>query len=85
VLVGADGFNVIVKDDQKPIVKRGETLEYARLGEALKAVKQAHPDVTDLQILSEDGIIFDTLVKTMDVAMSAGFPALSLLDARGGP
>jgi hypothetical protein len=28
--------------------------------------------------------VFDTLVKTMDAAMSAGFPALSLLDARGG-
>lgn len=82
VLVGADGFNLIVKDDQKPIPKRGETLDFARLAEELAAVKQAHPDVTDLQILSEDGIIFDTLVKTMDVAMSAGFPALSLLDAR---
>jgi biopolymer transport protein TolR len=84
VLVGPNGFNLIVKDDQTPIAKRGDALDYARLAEKLKAVKQAHPDVSDLQILSEDGIIFDTLVKTMDVAMAAGFPALSLLDARGG-
>jgi biopolymer transport protein TolR len=82
VLVSADSFNLIVKDDQKPIPRRGETLDFARLAEELEAVKRARPDVTDLQILSEDGIIFDTLVKTMDVAMSAGFPGLSLLDAR---
>ena len=84
VLVSADSFNLIVKDDQKPIPKRGGALDYARLVDELKAVKQAHPDSTDLQILSEDGIVFDTLVRTMDAAMSAGFPELSLLDATPG-
>jgi biopolymer transport protein TolR len=82
VLVSADSFNLIVKDDQKPIPKRGGALDYARLVDELKAVKEAHPDSTDVQILSEDGIVFDTLVHTMDAAMSAGFPELSLLDAR---
>lgn len=47
----------------------------------LKALKTTHPDKSDLQVLSEDPIKFDTLVQTMDVAMAAGFPALSLLDA----
>jgi biopolymer transport protein ExbD len=84
VLVGADSFNLVVKDDQKPIPKRGGAYDYARLVEELKGIKQAHPDKDDLQILSEDGIVFDTLVKTMDAAMSAGFPAISLLDARTG-
>ena len=32
-------------------------------------------------MLSEDAIKFDVLVKTMDAAMAAGFPDLSLLDA----
>jgi biopolymer transport protein ExbD len=81
VLVGGDGFNLIVKDDQKPIPKRAGALDYARLVDELKAVKAAHPDTSDAQILSEDGIVFDVLVQTMDAAMSAGFPALSLLDA----
>ena len=84
VLVSADSFNLIVQDDQKPIPKRGGALDYARLIDELKTVKQAHPDSTDLQILSEDGIVFDTLVRTMDAAMSAGFPELSLLDATPG-
>jgi biopolymer transport protein ExbD len=84
VLVSADNFNVVVNDDQKPIPKRGAAYDYARLVDELKAVKRAHPDKDDLQVLSEDGIVFDTLVKTMDAAMAAGFPSLSLLDARGG-
>jgi biopolymer transport protein TolR len=35
-------------------------------------------------LISADPIVFDTLVKTMDAVMSAGFPAVSLLDAASG-
>jgi biopolymer transport protein TolR len=84
VVVHADGFNLIVKDDQKPIPKRGTDLDYSRLVDELKEMKKAYPDKTDVQILSEDGVVFDTLVKTMDAAMTAGFPELALLDAGGG-
>jgi len=37
-----------------------------------------------VQIISEDAIRFDTLVETMDAVVTAGFPALSLLDATPG-
>ena len=88
VAVNADGFNLIVKDEQKPIPLReegsGRALDYARLEDELKAVKQLFPDKTDIQVISEDPIQFDTLVKTMDAAMNAGFPAVSLLDAAPG-
>jgi biopolymer transport protein ExbD len=84
VLVSAESFNLIVNDDQKPIPKRGDAYDYARLADELKAVKGSHPDKDDVQILSEDGIKFETLVATMDAAMAAGFPALSLLDAAAG-
>ena len=75
-----DGFNLIVGNDQKPIARRGGDLDYARLLDELKAVKRAHPDSSDAQILSADGILFDKIVRTMDTAMAAGFPDLSLLD-----
>ena len=84
VLVSAESFNLIVNDDQKPIPKRGAAYDYAKLVDELKVVKDTHPDNDALQILSEDGIAFEILVKTMDAAMSAGFPDLSLLDAAGG-
>ena len=47
----------------------------------MKKLKASHPDKTNLQVLSEDSIKFEILVKTMDAAMSSGFPDLSLLDA----
>ncbi len=79
VAVHSDGFNLIVKEEQKPI-----PLDYARLEDALKVVKRLFPDKTDLQVISEDPIHFETLVKTMDAVMNAGFPAVSLLDAAPG-
>src|SRR5690242_6636991 len=48
VAVHDDGFNVIVKDDQKPIRLRDGRLDYARLLDELKAVKLAHPDSNDV-------------------------------------
>jgi hypothetical protein len=80
IAVHDDGFNLIVKDDQKPIALRDGRLDYGRLLDELKAVKLAHPDVSDAQILTADGVIFDKIVRTMDSAMAAGFPDLSLLD-----
>ena len=79
VAVHSGGFNLIVKDDQKPI-----PLDYARLEDELKALKRLFPDKSDVQIISEDPIHFDALVKTMDAVMSAGFPAVSLLDGAPG-
>ena len=79
VAVHDGGFNLIVKDDQKPL-----PLDYARLEDELRAVKRSYPGKTDVQIISEDAISFDTLVKTMDAVVTAGFPALSLLDATPG-
>ncbi len=88
VAVHADGFSLIVKEDQKPIPLTadglGRTLDYARLEDELKAVKRLFLDKTDIQVISEDPIQFDALVKTMDAAMNAGFPAVSLLDAAPG-
>ena len=88
VAVHADGFNLIVKGEQKPIPLKekglGRALDYGRLEDELKAVKQLFPDKTDIQVISEDPIQFDALVKTMDAAMNAGFPAVSLLDAAPG-
>jgi hypothetical protein len=84
VLVSVESFSVVVNDDQKPIPKCGAAYDYAKLVDELKVVKDTHPDNDALQILSEDGIAFEILIKTMDAAMSAGFPDLSLLDAAGG-
>jgi len=84
VLVHDNGFVLVVDQNQQPVPRAGGDYDYQALAGELKKLKASHQDKTDLRILSEDGIKFDILVKTMDAAMSAGFPDLSLLDA-GGP
>lgn len=85
VAVHEGGFNLIVGQAQKPIpLREGGALDYGRLEAELRALKALHPDKTDVQIISTDPIVFDTLVRTMDTAMSAGFPGVSLLDAASG-
>jgi biopolymer transport protein ExbD len=79
VAVHDGGFNLIVKDDQKPL-----PFDYARLEGELRALKRLYPDKPDVEIISEDAVRFDILVKTMDAVMTAGFPAVSLLDAVPG-
>jgi biopolymer transport protein ExbD len=85
VAVHGDGFNVIVKDDQTPIPKTARGLDFARLTDELKRVKHAHEDQTTMQIISDDTVVFEILVRTMDAAMSAGFPDVSLLDSGATP
>jgi len=84
VVVHGDGFNLIVGNDQKPLPRKAGELDFATLGVELAAVKRTHPDRTDVQVVSADDIVFDSLVRTMDATMSAGFPDLSLLDAISG-
>jgi hypothetical protein len=38
-----------------------------------------------MQIISDDTVVFEVLVRTRDAAMTAGFPDVSLLDAGGAP
>lgn len=81
ILVHQTGFSVVMNQQQHPLPHQHGQPNYAALADELKRLKQEHPDKTDVQVLSEDPIQFDTLVKTMDAAMASGFYDISLLDA----
>jgi len=83
VVVNDEGFNVVADQDQQPIPKKGTEYDYEKLGTELKKLKDAHPDKGDVQVASEDQIKFEILVKTMDTALTARFPDISLIDAGG--
>ena len=83
VVVNDEGFNVVADQDQQPIPKKGTEYDYEKLGTELKKLKDAHPDKGDVQVASEDQIKFDVLVRTMDTALTARFPDISLIDAGG--
>ena len=83
VVVNSEGFNLVADQDQQPIPKRGDQYDFEKLGAELKKLKDSHPDKNDVQVASEDTIKFETLVRTMDMALSARFPDISLIDAGG--
>jgi biopolymer transport protein ExbD len=80
VVVHQDGFAVVVNQEQHPLPQQRGDFDYGALATELTRLKASYPDKTDLQVLSEDPIKFDTLIKTMDAAMASGFPDISLLD-----
>jgi biopolymer transport protein ExbD len=84
IVVNSEGYNLVADQDQQPIPKRTpELYDYEKLAGELKKMKDSHPDKNDVQIASEDAIKFEVLVRTMDVALTARFPDVSLIDAGG--
>ena len=83
VVVNTEGFNLVADQDQQPIPKRGDQYDFEKLAGELKKIKDTHPDKNDIQIMSEDTIKFEALVKTMDTALTNRFIDVSLLDAGG--
>jgi biopolymer transport protein TolR len=83
IVVNGEGFNLVADQDQQPIPKRGDQYDFEKLATELKKFKDSHPDKNDLQVASEDTIKFDTLIRTMDTALTARFPDISLIDAGG--
>ena len=83
VLVNDSGFNLVADQDQQPIPKKGDSYDFEKLGDELKKIKDTHADKTDIQVASDDSIKFETLVKTMDTALTARFPDISLIDSGG--
>jgi biopolymer transport protein TolR len=83
VFVNGEGFNLVADQDQQPIPKRGEQYDFEKLAGELKKIKDGHPDKNDIQVMSDDAMKFETLVKTMDTALTARFPDISLMDAGG--
>jgi len=81
VMVGAEGFNLVVDEEHQSLPRTGAGHDFGALKSALEKLKAALPDREDLLVSSEDGVAFDTLVGTMDTALAAGFPALSLVDS----
>ncbi len=81
VLVNDEGFNVAINADRVQIGKRNGDYDFERLNAELKKVKSNYPDKGDIQVASEDSVLFESLTRTMDAALSAGFPEVALLDS----
>lgn len=66
------------------IDKKGEEYDYAKLADTLGAAKKEHQDKEDITIKVDDAVIYNKVVKTMDIVISAKFPNVALTDKGGG-
>jgi biopolymer transport protein TolR len=76
VVVGQDGINVVVNQDREVVPDKQGEPDFVALGALLKKAKGQFPDV---QIASEDSVLFDRLTGVMDTTIAAGFPAVSVV------
>jgi biopolymer transport protein TolR len=79
LVVGVDGVNVVVNQDREIVPDKEGQPDFAALAAVLKRAKDRHPDKDDVQIASEDSVLFDRLTGVMDTTIAAGFPAVSVV------
>lgn len=58
----------------------GEDYNYVKLGEILTKAKTDHPDKNDINIKADDKVLYNKIIHTMDVVVSAKFPDIGLSD-----
>ncbi|MEO6950715.1 MAG: biopolymer transporter ExbD [Polyangia bacterium] len=85
VLINKDGYSFTKSTGENTdIPLKGEDYDYAKLADVLKDAKAAYPDKNDVQVKAVDSVIYQKVVKTMDIVLSAHFPDVSLGDQGGG-
>ncbi len=70
--------------EQQNVPMKDGDYDYAKLGEILAKAKTDYPDKQDLNIKSDDDVIYQKIVHTMDVAITNHFPDIGLSDKGGG-
>lgn len=85
IFVNKDGYSFAKSTGENTdIPLKGEDYDYAKLADVLKDAKTAYPDKNDIEIKSDDAVIYNKLIHTMDIVLSAKFSDVSLGDRGGG-
>lgn len=86
LFIDKDGFTFAKSTGEStPIPMKGEgEYDFAKLGEILKEAKTAYPDKNDITIKSDDSVLYDKVVQTMDLVLTSKFPEIALADKGAG-
>jgi len=85
IFVNKDGYDFAKSTGENTnIPLKGEEYDFAKLADVLKEAKQQYPDKNDIQIKADDTVIYNKIIHTMDIVLSAKFPDVSLGDKGGG-
>ncbi len=83
--IDQDGYTFAKSTGEStPIPKRGDDYDYGKLADILKDAKGQYPDKNDITIKSDDAVVYNKIIRTMDVVLSAKFPDIGLSDKGGG-
>ena len=64
---------------------KGEEYDYAKLADILKgAPRRDYPDKNDIAVKSDDAVIYNKIIRTMDIGHLGRFPDIGLADKGGG-
>jgi biopolymer transport protein ExbD len=85
LFIDKDGYTFAKSTGENtPIPKKGEEYDYTKLADTLKDAKTAYPDKNDIMVKSDDDVIYNNVIKTIDVVLSSKFPDVSLSDKGAG-
>jgi len=85
VFINKDGYGFAKSTGENTdIPMKGDDYDYARLADVLKQAKSDYPDKNDIQVKADDAVIYNKVIHTMDIVLSAKFPDVSLSDKGGG-
>ncbi len=79
--IDKDGFTFAKSTGENtPIPTKGDDYDYAKLADTLKSAKDQYPDKNDIQIKADDTVVYNKIIRTMDIVLSAKFPDIGLSD-----
>ncbi len=86
--IDKDGYTFATSaGDSTPIPLKGEEYDYDKLADILKTMR-ANPalpaDKHNIAVKSDDAVVYQKIIKTMDIVITAGFPDIGLSDKGGG-
>jgi biopolymer transport protein ExbD len=83
--IDKDGYTFAKSTGEStPIPMKGDDYDYSRLADILKEAKTAYPDKNDIAVKSDDSVIYNKIIRTMDIVLSGGFHDIGLSDKGGG-
>jgi biopolymer transport protein ExbD len=85
LFINKDGYTFAKSTGESTdIPKKGEEYDYVKLADVLKDAKTAYPDKNDIQVKADDDVVYNNIIRTMDIVLSAKFPDVGLSDKGAG-
>ena len=83
--IDKDGYTFAKSTGEStPIPMKGDDYDYVKLADILKDAKTAYPDKNDIAVKADDSVLYNKIIRTMDIVISSGFPDIGLSDKGGG-